>query len=161
MNRKEELQVIKERVKIVDLIRHTGLQSWPSGPHRLKIRSLINVTEHKPSLVIYLDQNTFYDYSSAQGGSVIDFYQLLYGVDYIKAVKDLRALAGLNGSIKTLKKKPQDVLRAREAFNTILSLCFLLPSKIRHERLQELASMLEAFQDDLQCQINTTDKEEG
>ena len=78
MTRQEELRIIKKQIKIVDLIHRAGLQVWPCGASRLKIKSLVNMTERKPSLVIYLDQNSFYDFSAQEGGSVIDFYQMFF-----------------------------------------------------------------------------------
>jgi len=149
MTRKEEIDYIKSHIRILDLARTAGIQLKPCGRNRYKCLSLIHLTETKPSLVIYDDQNSFYDYSAQEGGSVIDFYQLLYSCDYVTAVRDLRSMAGLNTS-KLPLKKPQDVLRAREAFNSILTLCFLLPPRERSERLKKLANLLEAFQDDLQ-----------
>jgi len=160
MNRQEELAVIKQKIKIKDLVHQAGLQTWPCGPTRVKIKSLVNVTERKPSLVIYLDQNSFYDFSAQEGGSVIDFYQLLYGVDYITAVQDLRDLASLNSSAKAPHRKPQDVLRAREAFNKYLNMAFLLASKERGLALAKLASTMEALLVDLQSQLTTTINEE-
>ena len=162
MTRQEELRIIKKQIKIVDLIHRAGLQVWPCGPTRLKIKSLVNVTERKPSLVIYLDQNSFYDFSAQKGGSVIDFYQLLYGVNYVTAVQELRALAGLNGKVP--HRKPQDVLRAREAFNEYLTLCFFLEPKKRGLALAKMASTMEALLVDLQSQLTTTvnkEKERG
>jgi hypothetical protein len=46
--------------------------------------------EKTPSCCIYREQNSFYDFGSKQGGSVIDFYMQLTGCSSGQAIKELK-----------------------------------------------------------------------
>ena len=144
MNRQKELETIKSKIRILDLARDAGVQLVPCGPDKWRCRSLTNITESRPSLVIYASQNTYYDYSSATGGSVIDYYMALYRVDYITAVRELRRLAGLEDSV-SIQRKPHDAIRAREAMYQIMTIAYHLDPELRHKILRDLAEQLESM----------------
>lgn len=82
---------IKEVVQIEDLANRCGYPVKNNG-----FCFSIYRDEKTPSLKIYPGTNTFWDYSSAQGGSVIDFWMGIYNIDFKSAVQDLANVFGID-----------------------------------------------------------------
>ena len=78
------IEEIKNRVKIIDIAKSFGLHPDKNG----FIKSIYKV-EKTPSLKIYEDTNTFYDFATHQGGDVITFYSVVRGITIKDAVKEL------------------------------------------------------------------------
>src|SRR3990167_3925783 len=87
----DKILEIKNRVTIFDLCRNAGLEV--RGSFILSIYK----EEKTPSLKIYGKGESYYCFATNQGGDVIDFYEALYNVDVTTAVKELKALAGIEG----------------------------------------------------------------
>lgn len=54
-----------------------------------KIKSIFNPSEKTPSLHLYKDTNSYYDFSQHKGGDVIDFLMNASHLDFVQAVKQL------------------------------------------------------------------------
>ena len=72
-------------LSIKELLNRLGLKPNASG----FIYSIYNPKERTPSLKIYFNTNKFYDYSTNNGGDVIDFYEDYHKIDTKTAVKEL------------------------------------------------------------------------
>ena len=81
---------IKEVVRIEDLANKLGYPVQRNG-----FCFSIYKQEKSPSLKLYPPTDTYYDYSSGEHGSVIDFYMGVYNVDFSTAVKELAGLYGI------------------------------------------------------------------
>ena len=100
--RNERLNDIRDRIKgsmsmseVLDLL---GMEP----PNRAnKIRSLSNPGERTPSLHVY--ENNWHDYSTGEGGDVIQFYQSATGCSYMEA---LERLSGERTNPLKVKKRP-------------------------------------------------------
>jgi len=97
------IEEIKERITIEMLCSKAGLEINKSGFVKSPTRN-----EKNASVKIYSRTNSFYDYGSSTGGSVVDFYMLIYNVDLQTALRDLSQLAGLDLSSGDYKIKPND-----------------------------------------------------
>lgn len=82
---------IKEAVQIEDLANRCGYPVQRNG-----FCFSIYKDEKTPSLKVYPGTNTFWDFSSAQGGSVIDFWMGVYNVDFKTAIDDLANVFGID-----------------------------------------------------------------
>lgn len=92
---------IKEVVRIEDLANKLGYPMQRNG-----FCFSIYKQEKTPSLKLYPSTNSFYDYSSGEHGSVIDFYMGVYNVDYNTAVRELGNLYGLTyGPTSEIKRE--------------------------------------------------------
>lgn len=101
---------IKQRVSIEDLCSRLGFE-----PNRSGFVHSIYHTEKTPSLKIYPESNTFYDYSSSQGGSVIDFWMGFYNCDFKTAIDDLAKLYGIGRNTENfIKDVPAKKVRTKE-----------------------------------------------
>lgn len=80
-----DIDAIKQ-IPIMRLVEQYNIKHKRSGVNRVycDIRN-----ERTPSCCIYEDQNSFYDYGSGTGGSVIDFYMVLTGASLKDAIKEL------------------------------------------------------------------------
>lgn len=78
------IEEIKNRVKIIDIAKSFGLHPDKNG----FIKSIYK-DEKTPSLKIYEDTNTFYDFATHQGGDVITFYSVVRGITVKDAIKEL------------------------------------------------------------------------
>jgi len=81
---------IKEVVRIEDLANRLGYPMQRNG-----FCFSIYKQEKTPSLKLYPPTDTYYDFSSGESGSVIDFYMGVYSVDFNTAVKELGDLYGI------------------------------------------------------------------
>ncbi|MBK8609112.1 MAG: hypothetical protein IPL84_03995 [Chitinophagaceae bacterium] len=81
---------IKEVVRIEDLCSRLGYDvngGFCLSPYK---------QEKTPSCKIYPATNSYFDFSSNQGGGVIDFYMAAYNLDFSTAVKELGDMYGLS-----------------------------------------------------------------
>ena len=81
---------IKDVVRIEDLANRLGYPIQPSG-----FCYSIYKQEKTPSLKLYPATDSYYDFSSGEHGSVIDFYMGVYNVDFSTAVRELGDLYGI------------------------------------------------------------------
>lgn len=82
-----DIEDIKQ-IPITRLVDMYNLKRQKSTQNRLYCS--LRPHDKTPSCCIYTDQNSFYDFGSCQGGSVIDFYMALESVDLSTAIKDLQ-----------------------------------------------------------------------
>ena len=82
---------IKEQVGIKDLAERCGYPVTRNG-----FCYSIYKQEKTPSLKLYPGSNTFFDYSCAQGGSVIDFWMGVYNLEFKDAVEELARVFGID-----------------------------------------------------------------
>ena len=75
---------IKDQVNILDLVNRLGLNPNKSG----FIKSIFK-EEKNPSLKIYPESNSFYDYSAGKGGDVISFVESYFKIDFKEAIKKI------------------------------------------------------------------------
>lgn len=86
------IEQIKRQVNIVDIARRAGYE-----PNRSDFITSIYHDEKTPSLKLYPESNSFCDFSaSLRGGSIIDFYMDLHGVDLKTAIDELAEIAGIS-----------------------------------------------------------------
>lgn len=83
---------IKSKINIIDVCKMASIEIRNN-----KILSIYK-PEKTPSMHVYPDGQTFHDFSSGNGGDVIDFYQQLYNLDKKTAIKQLANLAGIDGN---------------------------------------------------------------
>lgn len=81
----EALTLEAKQVPIESLIKSHFRKS---GRNSLKLHCLFH-QEKTPSLTIFTDTNTFYCFGCKAQGDAIAFYQKVYGVDFVEAVKRL------------------------------------------------------------------------
>ena len=60
--------------------------------------------ENTPSFSVRKEENTFYDFSSGIGGSVLTFIRYYDKCGYPEAIEKLKAYAGCNGTVRSHKK---------------------------------------------------------
>ena len=148
MTREEEIKYIKENVKIEDLIIQAGLYHRKHGKY-LRLYSLRNA-EKEPSLLVDTTKNAFFDNSAQIKGSVIDFYMYLYNVDYITAIKELRAIAGLNSNVNIPKRKISynDFNKAKQEFMELMHL-YVMNCKNKTKHLKEIRDFIKKKKEEI------------
>lgn len=103
-------EIIKERITITEMAERCGYSVQRNGfvlsPYH---------EERTASCRLYQDSNSFWDYSSNQGGSVIDFWMAVYNVDFKQAVKEICGVWGLTGEpVDVIKNVPTKPIRTKE-----------------------------------------------
>lgn len=88
-----DLNEIKSRYSIYDLVSRIGFKIYSSG----FIKSIYKNEVHA-SLKLYLDTNSYFDFSTNTGGDIFKFYMDYYKVSFSEAVKELAALSGIAAS---------------------------------------------------------------
>jgi len=82
---------IKREINILDLLSRLGIEISKSG----FIKSIFK-EEKNPSLKIYPDSNSFYDFSSGQGGDIISFVEGYFKIDFKEAIKKIEEIFSLS-----------------------------------------------------------------
>ena len=85
------IEEIKNRINVKDLVSELGIKIY-----RNDFIYSIYKTERTPSLKIYPETNSFYCFSTGQGGDVIKFYADYKRIELKEAVKELAIRAGLD-----------------------------------------------------------------
>lgn len=100
-----DVDAIKEGVDIVEVLKTAGLEVRNGF-----VRSFLNSDDNTPSLKVYLETNSWYDFSTGEGGDVIRLYETLHGVDFVTACKELneRFLKGGGVYGQTIPKPAQN-----------------------------------------------------
>lgn len=114
-----ELDEIKQRILIPDIAAKAGIEF-----NKNLFAKSIYKEERTPSMRYYPADNSFYCFSTGQGGSIIDFYIGLYNVDDATAIKELKQLAGIdsNGGSEKFNRSPaQPVRKEHNDFQSCLS----------------------------------------
>lgn len=105
-----DAEIIKQRISILALLERLGIEQNRAG-----FISCPAHADNTPSLKIYPESDSFYCFSCAAGGSVIDFYMLYADVDFVSANKGLAGLFGLTTDLSRedrrqllrIKRKPR------------------------------------------------------
>lgn len=85
-----DAEIIKQRISILALLERLGIEQNRAG-----FISCPAHADNTPSLKIYPKSDSFYCFSCAVGGSVIDFYMLYFDCDFVSANKGLAGLFGV------------------------------------------------------------------
>ena len=91
-DRKQEIEAIKENIKIEDLAKELGFELIKETYKTARFKSPVFGSYE---LIINKEKNRFYDYGNSKGGSVIDFWIEYTGKSYIEAIKELREMLSL------------------------------------------------------------------
>lgn len=99
----DDLDYIKDKIKITDIAAKAGLRVAKNG-----FMNCIYHREKTPSMSIKDKENYFKCFGCGKSGTVIDFYMQIYHLQLNDAIKELKALAGLdnNPSINTQHNSP-------------------------------------------------------
>ncbi len=149
ITRKEEIEFIKKNVLIEDLLNQAGIYYRKHGKY-LRLYSLKNA-EKEPSLLIDTKKNAFFDNSARESGSVIDFYMYLYNVDYITAIRELRAIAGLNSKNVNIPKrqiKYNDFNKAKQEFMELMHL-YIMNTKEKTKYLKKIRKFIKDLKEEI------------
>ena len=100
----EELRELRDQVKRCIDYRAFYLRYCPEArQHGARLQSLCTIPAHAhsgkghPSLSIDLQQGLFNCFSRDEGGDAITFYELMHGVSFARAVRELARELGLDG----------------------------------------------------------------
>lgn len=108
----DAIEQIKDRVRIEDLVSQAGLTVVGHGRRRR--------TEEHPSLTLYVDENSWYWFSQAKGGSVFDWWMDQHGCDFGTALGELARIAGV--TLRPLTPERQAAIDRERAGRQILDL---------------------------------------
>ncbi|HRN70925.1 MAG TPA: AAA family ATPase [Candidatus Woesebacteria bacterium] len=123
---KTMIEQIKNRVNIFDIAREAGYI-----PDKNNFIKSIYKEESKPSLKLYPQTNSFYCFSSGNGGDVLRFYQHLKNVDFKTALKQLSERIGI------------DPIKTEPSINDTLVRYKLKLTESEQESYEERASILQ------------------
>jgi DNA primase len=114
---------IKSRIGILDLASRLGLKVNSSG-----FTFSIYKEEKSPSLKLYPKTNSFFDFSTNQGGDLIKLYQDYYNITTKEAIKELTEIFNLTGSsanstINRSMEQPKELIPGNQdnSFNLLES----------------------------------------
>lgn len=110
------IEEIKNRVRIIDIAKSFGMHPDKNG----FIKSIYKV-EKTPSLKIYEDTNTFYDFSTQRTGDVINFYADLKGISIKDAVKELSQTEGGHYVKQNITKATHNHIKGESTMNLELT----------------------------------------
>jgi len=91
LDRTEALKIAKEQVRIPDVWRALGLKGSPSKSCRSPWRE-----DRKPSFSVFDDGKAWKDFSTDEGGDVVDFLMASTGCTHLEACDWLRDRAGVS-----------------------------------------------------------------
>lgn len=100
-----DLDVLKQ-IPITDVLDEAGFDYVPRpGGFKMSVRD-----ERTPSCHIYTDNNSFFDYGSGRGGSVIDFVMYVMGCNLERAIMFLESfdIPEVGRFVKSTPKEIQD-----------------------------------------------------
>ena len=107
-----------KNINLVEFLsRNYGLQFESRGGKQF-CSSPFSPNDKTPSLCVYTDTNSFYDFSSAFGGSILDFVKRKEGVTLIKAISlikqnDIESFSKVEQTAETTEK-PKIVFKLRD-----------------------------------------------
>jgi len=110
------IEEIKNSVKIMDIAKSFGLHRDKRG----YLKSIYK-TEKTPSLKIYEDTNTFYDFATHQGGDVITFYSAVKGITIKDAIKELLQTESGHGVKQDINKTRNYNIKGESTMNLELT----------------------------------------
>src|SRR5574343_328435 len=108
----DAIEQIRERVRIEDLVAQAGLTVVGRGRRRTTV-------EH-PSLTLYVDENSWYWFSQARGGSVFDWWMDQRHCDFGTALGELARMAGV--TLRPLTPERQAAIDQERAGRQVLEL---------------------------------------
>ena len=91
-----DIDVIKERLSIVDLLEGRGVVLKQRGKGFVANCPLPNHDDSTPSFHVYPDTNSFYCFGCKRGGDIFNFVQEMDEVDFTVALRELAAKAGVD-----------------------------------------------------------------
>lgn len=106
---------IKSRLSIADVLHLLGIQ-----PMRGYIKSIYR-EERTPSTKIYLNTNTYYDYSTSQGGDQIKLYADYYRIENKRAISELAKLLHLGEVTTHNREQTPEQIRHTENITDCMS----------------------------------------
>jgi len=110
------IEKIKASLSIEGLLNHLGLKPNQGG----YIYSIYK-NEETPSLIIYPDSNSYYDFSTAKGGDVIQFYEGYFRVDTKQAVKKLSEMLNLKDTTLTMVQSTKENPKSKQSISVLAS----------------------------------------
>jgi len=83
---------------ILELVSHLGLPLKKEG----RVYKTLSPwrPERNPSLAIYPETNSFYDFGSGEGGGILTFVQKYFGISRKEAIKKLKEILGSSVSVR-------------------------------------------------------------
>jgi len=128
---------IKKSVSIVDVAEHYGAQPYGHGdPLYTKVNPLRD-DDDTSSLFLYQKTNSFFDFGTKTGGSVIDFIMSLKGCTAVEAVNELATIFGLPADgLKETDYKPTKFLPAEKPYLSPLQINEILADKRRFREIE-------------------------
>lgn len=127
------IEEIKDRVKIIDVAQDAGLNPDKNG----FIKSIYK-DEKTPSLKIYENTNTFFDFSTQRSGDVINFYADLKGISIKDAIKELSGAERGHYAKKNISKPGYHQIKGEWTMDFELT-------ESEKESFNEKVKMLEAY----------------
>ena len=126
---------IKEVVRIEDLANRLGYPMQANG-----FCFSIYKQEKTPSLKLYPATDSYYDFSSGEHGSVIDFYMGVYNLDFATAVKELGDLYGITygQSAANIAQRAVPVKTVRQSTENIFD-CMTADERILYDERAGIA----------------------
>jgi DNA primase len=122
------IEKIKLQLTILELLNYLGIQTNSSG----FILSIYK-QETKPSLKIYPDTNSYFDFSANTGGDLIKFYKDYFKLDTNQAITKLASVCGIDKTSNKQLKPAKPALQTKA--NSCLNLQILESEKyFYHER---------------------------
>src|SRR5215203_1444494 len=126
----EELRGLRDEVKRAIDYRAFYLRYCPEArQHGARLQSLCPIPAHAhsgkghPSLSIDLQQGLFNCFSRDEGGDAITFYELMHGVSFARAVRELARELGLDGRKgrrpSLASRAAPDISEAEESFEPL------------------------------------------
>ena len=137
-NREEEIQSIKENIKIDELAEELGFEKIKETYKVIRYRS---IADGSYELVVFKNSNRFIDYGNGKRGSVIDFYMEYTGKDYISAIKDLRERLNGLGIDEGRKWKYDDFMAIEREFSELLR-DYISKAKNKTKYLKEMRNYI-------------------
>ena len=142
-DRKQEIEAIKENIKIEDLAKELGFELIKETYKTARFKSPVFGAYE---LVINKEKNKFYDYGNSKGGSVIDFWIEYTGKSYIEAIKELREMLSLP-EVKE-KAKLRDFKLVEKEFNELLRE-YISKTKNKTKYLKKLRAFIKEMKDEI------------
>lgn len=114
-----ELEEIKSKIKIIDICSKQGLKLIKRGKNYVALCPFHS--EKTPSFTINNEENFYKCFGCQAGGDVIEFYKELFKLDYAIAIKELKALAGIDRSYQVNDRplQKQDTISTGPDLNRI------------------------------------------
>ncbi len=137
-----ELEEVKERVKLLDYIQQTGGQLEKAGSNNYRLNPC-PVCGHKDHFTIYPESNRYYSFSGCcEGGSIIDYFIEIEGLDRNRAINKAKELAGVKGE-QSFSKPELEVVKSKK------------PQNLSEEEIKETRALIDKARENETDYYNT------